>query len=107
MPTSLLTLSSVARRRAAWVAAWVLAAQLALFAHALTHDYAPDIDHAHVVCSLCTAAHQLDHGVASAALALPCVTRVDVAADARCLCVPRGATAAFHARAPPTSLPLA
>lgn len=107
LPFSLLAVSTFARRRAAWVAAWLLAAQLALFAHALTHEYAPDLDHAHVVCSLCTAAHQFDHGVAPAALEVAYVTPVVFTADPSCVVALRIAAASFRARAPPVSIPLA
>ncbi|MGE0860650.1 MAG: hypothetical protein AB7I01_10875 [Gammaproteobacteria bacterium] len=97
-PPSLLVL---ARRRAALVAAVLLATQMSLFAHAVGHDYVPDADQVHVVCGLCLAAHQLDGGLAPAPFDLPpqtLATRVAATLDWRPAHV---ASAVFRARAPP------
>lgn len=93
-------------RYTAMIAALLLAAQLSLFAHTLGHDYVQDADQSHVVCSLCLAAHHLDHGFAPPGIELPriglCVLGVrpvsfiDVQLE----------SAPFQARAPPLTLPL-
>ena len=95
-----------ARRQVVTIAALLLAAQLSLFAHAVGHDYVQDADQSHVVCSLCIAAHHLDHGLAPASIELPRasfglrglqpVSLVDVQIE----------SAPFQARAPPLTLPL-
>lgn len=94
-----------ARRRAARMLALLFAAQLALLAHAIGHDYTPDADQAHVVCSLCVHAHQLDHGLAAATLELPPATLSVPAIGACRPSVARVVTAVFLARAPPHSAP--
>ena len=96
----------ITRRYTAMVVALLLAAQLALFAHAVGHDSVQDADQSHVVCSLCIAAHHLDQGLAPASIELPRaglgvlgarpVSLVDVQLE----CAP------FQARAPPLTLPL-
>ena len=89
------------RGRAATIVALLFAAQLSLFAHALGHDYAPDADQAHAVCALCIAAHQLDHGLASASLALVVAAVSAVEVRHACLAFNAAVRPAFLARAPP------
>ncbi len=94
-----------ARRHGATIVALLLAAQLALFAHAIGHDYARDVDQSHVVCGLCIAAQHLDHGLASAAIELASSA---LASPARAhVSGPDTTTgrAFFQARAPPLHLP--
>ncbi len=94
-----------ARRHGARIVALLLAAHLALFAHVIGHDYPQDADQGHGVCSLCVAAQHLDHGLASAPLALPLAARVSPAQLRTTLVYFGPARAAFQARAPPLHLP--
>lgn len=95
----------IARRHGARMVALLLAAQLALFAHVIGHDYAQDADQGHVVCGLCMAAQHLDHGLASAPLELPIAPRVPPAQPHATRADYGPAGAAFQARAPPLLLP--
>ncbi len=94
-----------ARRHGATIVALLLAAQLALFAHAIGHDYARDADQSHVVCGLCIAAQHLDHGLASAAIELPSATLAPPAQPRVTLAYYSPVWAFFQARAPPLHLP--
>lgn len=94
------------RRRVLALAALLLAAQLALFGHALTHDYASDADQPHAVCGLCLAAHQLDHGVAAARFALPPPSSYALALPTLTVGATPRRAAAFLARAPPPLPPV-
>ena len=93
------------RRHGATIVALLLATQLALFAHAIGHDYARDADQSHVVCGLCIAAQHLDHGLASAVLTLPNATLAPPVQPCVTLAYYRPVWASFQARAPPLHLP--
>lgn len=95
----------IPRRHAATIVAFVLAAQLSLFAHAVGHDYFQDADHGHVVCGLCIAAQHLDYGLTSADIRLPHAAVDFFPSEAHRLGVTRHACALFEARAPPVTLP--
>lgn len=93
-------------RYTAMLVACLLTAQLALFAHALGHDYLKDADQSHVVCDLCIVAHHLDHGLAPVNFELP---RAGLGLlDVRPLSLVdfQLKSAPFQARAPPLTLPL-
>ena len=87
--------------RGALLVVLLLTAQLALFVHALGHEYATNTEQVHVQCGLCGAAHQLDHGLAAAApgafLGLSFVLAATLVA-ANLTDITRSA---FRARAPP------
>ena len=94
-----------ARRHGATIVALLLAAQLALFAHAIGHDYARDVDQSHVVCGLCIAAQHLDHGLASAVIELASIALALPASAHVSLPDTTTGRAFFQARAPPLHLP--
>lgn len=96
----------ITRRYTAMIAALLLTAQLSLFAHTVGHDYVQDADQSHVVCSLCIAAHHLDHGLAPASIELPRVGLCVLGVRPVSFIDVQLESAPFQARAPPLTLPL-
>ena len=85
--------------------ACLIAAQLCVVAHAVGHEYGTEQDRAHEHCAVCSAAHQLDSGVATGATNLDIITPDVRGPNSLSTALRLALVIALHARGPPLSLP--